>query len=184
MIPESNFSSHSSVVPGSPRSSISTKTFAQAVLLVTAVAGTLDIIAAHLHIWAKSGTFPATLLKAIAGGALGMERAKQGGADMMALGAFFHYFISFAFTLLFFLLFPRVGLLRKNRYVVGTAYAMFVWAVMSYVVLPLSALRVPVQPPNFTDLHTYIGWTVLSLIFGIPIAIGTASFYQRSGRRA
>lgn len=184
MTTESRFASPSSAAPGSTVSSVSTRLFAQAVLLITAIAGTLDIIAAHLHIWATStsGKFPATLLKSIAGGALGRERAKQGGVEMMALGAFFHYFISFAFTLFFFLLFPRVSLLRKNRYAVGAAYATFVWAVMTYVVLPLSAL--PWRPPSFTSVHTYIGWAVLTSVFGIPIAIGAASYHERSRPRA
>lgn len=182
MTSESRIASPSSTRPGSTRSPVHAKTFARAVLLVTAVAGTLDIIAAHLHIWAISGKFPATLLKSIAGGALGIERAKQGGAEMMVLGASFHYFISFAFTLLFFLLFPRVALLRKNRYAVGAVYALFVWAVMTYIVLPLSAL--PWRQPNFTNMHTYIGWGVLTLVFGIPIAIGATSYYKRSGRPA
>ena len=183
MTTQSRFASPSSAVPGSTRSPVFTKTFAKAVLFVTAIAGTLDIIAAHLHIWAKSGTFPATLFKSIAGGALGITRAKQGGAEMMALGAFFHYFISFSFTLFFFLLFPRMALLRKNRYAVGAAYAMFVWAVMNYVVLPLSALQVHPRPPDLTSVHTYIGWSVLILIFGIPIVIGTASYYKSAQRR-
>jgi TctA family transporter len=146
---------------------------------ISAIAGTLDIIAAHLYIWAAKGRFPATLLKSIAGGALGMERAKQGGVAMLALGALFHYFIAFVFTLLFFLLFPRVDLVRKNRYAVGAAYAIFVSSVMDYVVLPLSALHWP--PPSYTSVHTYIGWAMLTSMFGIPIAMGAASYYERSG---
>jgi hypothetical protein len=169
--------SDSPVAVPSPRLHASPKAFAKAVLLVTAIAGTLDIIAAHLHMWAASGKFPAALLKAIAGGAFGRKRAMAGGAEMMALGLFFHFFISFAFTLLFFLLFPRVTLLRKNSYVVGTAYALFVWSVMNYIVLPLSAL--PWRPPNYGSKHTYIGWCVLTLIFGVPIALGAARFYKR-----
>lgn len=154
--------------------------FVKAVLLVTAIAGTLDIVAAHLHTWAASGKFPTTMLKAIAGGALGRERAMQGGVGTMALGLSFHFFISFAFTLLFFLLLPRVAMLRKNRYAVGTAYALFTWAVMSYIVLPLSAL--PWRPPNFASKHLYIGWVIFTLIFGLPIAFGAFRFYSQSER--
>jgi hypothetical protein len=165
----------------SPASRIFSKPFVKAVLVVTAIAGTLDIIAAHLHIWAVTGRFPATLLKAIAGGALGREQAMQGGAGMMALGLFFHFFISFAFTLLFFLLFPRVALLRRNSYVVGAVYGVFVSMVMNYIVLPLSAL--PWRPPNYTNIHTYIGLGVLILIFGLPIAFGAARFYKSQAQR-
>jgi hypothetical protein len=157
-------------------------TFVKAILLVTAIAGALDIIAAHLHMWAATGRFPAALLKAIAGGALGRQRAMEGGASMMALGLFFHFAISFAFTLLFFLLFPRVALLRKNIIAVGTAYALFVWSVMNYIVLPLSAL--PWRAPNFSNIHTYIGCIVLIVIFGLPIALGAARFYKQQQQRS
>lgn len=149
----------------------------KAVLLVSLLAGTLDIIAAHLHGWAASGKFSRTMLKSIAGGALGRDRAMQGGVGTMVLGLSFHFFISFAFTLLFFLLFPRLSLLRKNRFAVGTGYALFTWATMSYIVLPLSAL--PWRPPNFANKHLYIGWGVLTLVFGLPIVFGAARFYRR-----
>lgn len=158
----------------------SPRAFAKAVLFVTLIAGTLDIVAAHLHSWAASGKLSRTMLKSIAGGALGRERAMQGGVGTMALGLFFHFLISFAFTLLFFLLFPRVTLLRKNRVAVGTGYALFTWAVMSYLVLPLSAL--PWRPPNFANKHTYIGWVVLTLVFGLPIVFGASRFFSRNER--
>ena len=157
------------------------RAFAKAVLLVTLIAGTLDIIAAHLHGWAASGNFSRTMLKAIAGGALGRERALRGGVGTMALGLFFHFFISFAFTLLFFLLFPRVALLQKSRIAVGVVYAMFTWVVMTYLVLPLSAL--PWRPPDFANKHLYIGWVVLTVVFALPIVFGAARFYRdREGR--
>jgi hypothetical protein len=159
---------------------VSTAAFVKAVAIVTLIAGTLDIIAAHLHIWAASGNFPTRVFKGIAGGALSGERAMPGGAEIMVLVAFFHYFISFALTLLFFLLFPRVALLRKNVYVVGTVYALFVSMIMNYVVLPLSAL--PWRAPDFTNKHTYIGIVVLIFVFGLPVVLGTARFYRQQQR--
>jgi hypothetical protein len=151
-------------------------------MLVTMIAGTLDIIAAHLHIWAASGKFPDTLFKAIAGGAVGRQRALEGGAGMIALGVFFHFFISLAFTLLFFLLFPRVAALRKRVWVAGIIYAMFVWTTMTYAVLPLSAL--PWRAPNFTNMHTYLGMAVMISAFGLPIAFGAARFYKQQNPRS
>jgi hypothetical protein len=156
---------------------ISVGDFVKAVLMVTAIAGTLDIIAAHLHIWAASGNFPTRVFKGIAGGAFGRERATQGGAEMMVFGAFFHYFISFAFTLLFFLLYPRLRLLRKNLVATGIVYGLFVWSTMNFMVLPLSALHS--SPPNFANKHTYIGICVLIAIFGVPIAVGADRFYKK-----
>ena len=155
---------------------ISIGNFTKAVLIVTAIAGTLDIIAAHLHIWAASGKFPTAVFKGIASGAFGRERAFQGGAEMMALGAFFHYFISFSFTLLFFLLYPRFNLLRKNLLATAFVYSLFVWFTMNFIVVPMSALHA--STPNFANKHTYIGICVLTAIFGVPIVVGTARFYK------
>jgi hypothetical protein len=151
--------------------------FLKAVLVVTGIAGTMDIIAAHLSWWAKTGKFPTMLFKGIAGGALGIQRAMQGGAGTMALGIFFHYFISFAFTLLFFLLFPRVPLLRKNRYAVGTAYAIITWTIMTYIVLPVS--KMPWSRPDLASKQLYLGVAVFVVVFGLPIVFGAAWFYKR-----
>jgi hypothetical protein len=115
------------------------------------------------------------MLKAIAGGALGVERAVQGGVGTMALGLFFHYFISFAFTLVFFLLYPRIVLLRKNRYAVATGYAIFTWAIMNYIVLPLS--RLPWRAPNLADKQLYIGWLIFTTIFALPIVLGASRYF-------
>jgi len=176
MTTDSPFSAGSTGAMGPASLGGSTGAFVKSVLLVTAIAGTLDIIAAHLHIWGVTGRFPAAVFKGIAGGAFGRERAMQGGLGMIAWGVFFHYFISFAFTLLFFLLRPRWALLRKNVFAVGTGYALAVWTVMTYIVLPLSAL--PWRAPNFGNIHTYIGIVVLITVFGVPIALGAARFYR------
>lgn len=178
MTTDTRFASGSTNVPRANAFGASMLTFAKAVLVVTAIAGTLDIIAAHLHIWGATGRFPTTVFKGIAGGALGRERAMQGGLSIVALGVFFHFFISFAFTLLFFLLYPRLAVLRTNIYAVSTGYGLFVWTVMTYVVLPLSAL--PWRAPNFSNMHTYIGMVVMTVLFGLPIALGVARFYRRA----
>src|SRR5688572_831868 len=175
MTPESSLAGRSGWL--SSPGPISIGNFAKAVLVVTAIAGTLDIIAAHLHIWAASGSFPTRVFKGIAGGAFGREPSMQGGAGMVLLGIFFHYFISLSFTLLYFVIYPRVSLLRKNVLVSALLYALFVWCTMSFVVLPLSALHAPI--PNFASKHTYLGMLVLITVFGLPIAIGAARFCQQ-----
>ena len=72
--------------------------FWKAVLLTTLIAGTLDIIAAHIHLTIMKGVFPAKLFYKIAAHAIGLERALQGGPAIFAFGVFIHYFISFSFT--------------------------------------------------------------------------------------
>ena len=151
--------------------------FVKAVLIVTAVAGTLDIVAAHIHTWIASGKFPVNLLKAIAGGALGRERAMQGGAGLLWLGLFFHFVISFLFTLFFFSVYPRVKWMGRNVFVTGVFYTLLVWTTMNVIVLPLSALNSPL--PNFASKHTYIGVLVLAIVFTLPIMVGAERLYRK-----
>lgn len=169
----------SASVSGAPP--ISSGAFVRSVLITTALVGTLDIIAAHLHIWAASGNFPTRVFKGIAAGAVGRQSAMEGGAGTLFLGIFFHYFISLTFTLLFFLAYPRIAALRKNIWVSGIAYTLFVWLTMNFVVLPFSALHAPL--PDFANKHTYFGACVLAVVFAVPIALCAERFY-RNGRRA
>jgi len=69
--------------------------FSKAVLLTTLVAGTLDIIAAHIHQTIIRGEFPTKMFYGIAAGAIGLESALNGGPAVFVLGIFIHYFISF-----------------------------------------------------------------------------------------
>jgi hypothetical protein len=177
MTPESSFAPPGQSGALSFPGSITLGNFAKAVLVATAIAGTLDIIAAHLHIWAASGSFPTRVFKGIAGGAVGREHSMQGGAGMVLLGIIFHYFISLSFTLLYFVIHPRLSLLRKNVLVSALLYSLAVWCTMSFVVLPFSALHAPI--PNFANKHTYFGMIVLITVFGLPIALSAARFYQR-----
>jgi hypothetical protein len=76
--------------------------FGKAVFITTLVAGTLDIAAAHINQAIRTGAFPTKIFYFIAAGAIGLKTALSGGAAIVALGVAIHYFISFAFTLLFF----------------------------------------------------------------------------------
>jgi hypothetical protein len=104
--------------------------------------------------------------------------ARRRGQDRP--GIFFHFFISFAFTLLFFLLFPRVSLCRGNRDMDGTVYALVVWTITTYAVLPLSAL--PWSPPDLASKQLYLGVAIFVPVFGLPITFDAARFYQRYPR--
>ncbi len=143
------------------------------VLLTGLFVGTTDLASAYLSSFIKSGKFPEKMLNGIAGGALGIETALQGGTWAAFLGLFFHYFIAFSFTLFFFLIFPRVKLLSYNKYLVGMLYAVFVDVVVGQVILPLS--RFPAWPFNLP--HAVVNWMVLGVLFGIPIAYNAYKFY-------
>ncbi len=150
--------------------------FWKAVLLTTLVAGTLDIVAAHVHQFIRTGIFPQRIFYAIAGGAIGLEKAYSGGAAVLLLGIFIHYFIAFSFTLLFFLAYPVVKKLSQHKILNGVLYAVFVQCVMTFIVLPLTAL--PHRPFVFSD--TLVAALILMVAFALPISLMTEKYYRQA----
>jgi hypothetical protein len=149
------------------------KGFFKAVFLTGLFVGTTDLIAAYISQWIKTGKYADKMLNYIAGGGLGLERSMNGGSGVQFLGLFFHYFIAFSFTLLFFLVFPRLKLLWYNKYMVGMLYGVFVSLIVGQVILRFTAL-----PVNAFSLSgSIVGWLVLGAVLGIPIAYNTYRYF-------
>jgi hypothetical protein len=143
------------------------------VLLTGLLVGTLDISYAYINSTVQSGKFPARMFNYISGGALGLEAGLHGGTPAAFLGLFFHYFIAMAYTVFFFLLFPRLKFLWYNKYLVGMLYAIFVNVTMSQIVLRLSRL-----PAWDFDLNkAFPDWVIFGVIFGIPVAYSAYRYY-------
>lgn len=151
--------------------------FFKTVLLTGLFVGTTDLVAAYVTQWIKTGKYADRMLHYIAGGALGLETSMQGGNGVAFMGLFFHYFIAFAFTLFFFLLFPRLRFLWFNKYLVGMLYGVFVAVVMGQVILPVTPL--PTSP--FSLSNSIIGWITLGVVLGIPISYNAYRYYGASG---
>jgi hypothetical protein len=149
--------------------------FWKAVLLTTLVAGTLDILAAHVDLTIRTGAFPARMFYVIAAGAIGLKNALNGGPGIILLGVLIHYFIAFSFTLLFYLLYPAITRLSQNKYFNGALYGVVVWGTMNFIVLPLTAL--PNKPFVF-NIQAIIGCLVLMVVLGIPISIMAHKYYR------
>jgi hypothetical protein len=150
------------------------KPFVKTVLLTGLFVGVTDIIAAHVSVWIQSGNFPTRVLQYIAGGALGLETSMKGGVGIALLGLLFHFFIATSWTMLFFVLFPKLRFLHVNKYIVGLLYGIFVGASMTFLILPLSAL--PGSP--FVFSKAIVGWIILGTVLGIPIAISAYRYYN------
>jgi hypothetical protein len=135
-------------------------------------AGTLDIIAASLQYYIKTGKGPGNMLRFIASGVFG-AKAFSGGAAMARLGLLFHYVITFLFTVFFFWLYPRAGVLQKSAILTGLLYGIFVWAVMNLLVLPLSLA--PVIP--FVLKKAAIAMLILMCCVGLPTALIADKYY-------
>lgn len=150
--------------------------FWKAVLLTTLVAGTLDIMAAHIDQIIRTGAFPHRMFYVIAAGAIGLKAAFSNGPAVIALGVFIHYFISFSFTLVFFLLYPAVTRVSKNKYVNILWYTLIVWLIMNFIVMPLTALP---QKPFVFNMQQVTGFLILLVVFGLPIVLMTEKYYKR-----
>ena len=82
-------------------------TFARAVLTTGLIAGTLDILAACLSAYIQRGMTPEKLLQFVASGLFGAD-AFTGGAIMAVAGLVMHFMIATSWTLLYYLLYPRL----------------------------------------------------------------------------
>jgi hypothetical protein len=126
------------------------------------VAGTLDIGAATLI----SGYSPLVILKYIAGGLLG-KAALAGGSGEAALGLVLQWVMSLIIAAIFVLLVGRRVAATKQWPVWGIAYGVAIFAVMNYVVVPLSAHH---TTPHFSTF-SFIANLAAMLLFGWIIAL-------------
>lgn len=135
------------------------------ILLGGLLAGTLDILAALTQTLLRGGT-PQRLLQSIASGILG-RRAFEGGWWTAMLGLEAHFTIALGAATTFVLASRVWPWLTANWRLTGAAYGICVWATMTFVIVPLSAVP-------FTVTRTVTGVTTAMLIHitcvGLPIA--------------
>ncbi|PHN00734.1 DUF1440 domain-containing protein [Flavilitoribacter nigricans] len=145
------------------------------ILLAGLIAGTLDILAA---IFILAGGHGGRVLRFIARGAIG-DTAMEGGAGMALLGLVFHFFIATSFAAGYFVVYPRVPLLQRSVWLSGLFYGVFVWAVMQYLVLPLTYNA----PAPFSLAGSWKAILILVIAVGLPIAWITHRYYRHHSVR-
>jgi hypothetical protein len=156
-------------VDPNPRSTI-----VRAIVLTWLLAGTLDITAAVLQYFLMTGKNPVVVFLYIASGVFGAD-AFAGGIPMAVVGGLFHYCIALVWALLFFLAYPRINILSRNKYVVGLLYGLFIWLIMNKVVLPLSNVRlIP-----FDIGRAALAILILMLCVGLPISLSANRYYSK-----
>src|SRR5215471_4388100 len=138
-------------------------------LLATAVgggiAGVLDLLQACL-------LFGWRIPLVIAAGLLGRQ-AFHGGVGTYILGVCLHFFIACSATAIYYAASRKLRFLSEHALVCVLFYGIAVELVMSYIVLPLSALhaRGPYQ------LHdVLLGLAVHMVVVGLPIAFSVRRF--------
>ena len=132
------------------------------ILFTGLLAGTLDILAA---IFLLAGGNAVGTFKFIASGVFG-KAAFEGGNDMVAWGVLFHFMIALSFTTAYFLMYPKLPFLKRNKWVNAVVYGCIVWAVMNLIVLPMS--QVPQRPFNWEMALKNIA--ILVVCIGLPVA--------------
>jgi len=143
------------------------------VLLTGLLAGTLDILSAFAHAYLARGTTPDIILKFISSALMG-STAFTGGAGVAIMGLLIHYVIALSWTLVFFLIYPKFPFLWKSVVLTSILYGVFVWTMMTRIILPLSAI--PKSPFNLTS--AFIGAAIIVLMIGMPNAFGAKAFYR------
>ena len=139
----------------------------RAALWGTAIAGTLDIVYAIVFYGLRNGIAAIRILQSVASGLLGAP-AYRGGVPTALLGLALHFAIMFVIAVLFVAASKRLAPLRQHALVAGTAYGLAVYAVMNYVVLPLSAFP---QRGTPATLVIALGLLVHVVLVGMPIAL-------------
>jgi len=143
------------------------------------ITGALDGLAAALLFSIPSGKDPMIVFRFIASGVFGKE-AFAGGVPMALWGGLFHFIIATGWTLLFFLAYPRITLLSKNKIATAIFYGFFVWLMMNLVVVPLSNVTMA----GSREISGIIkGVVVLILCIGLPNTWITSKYYQQQATK-
>jgi hypothetical protein len=138
------------------------------ILLGGLIAGTLDMTAACIQAWLRSGATPGRVAQFIASGAIGSTAAFSGGAKTIVLGFAFHYLIATTATAVFYIASRRLRILVERPIVMGLLYGVVVYLFMNFVVVPLSAIVQRTAPPLSARIQAAL---IIMFCIGLPIAL-------------
>lgn len=147
------------------------KNFWKTVLGAGLLAGGLDIAAALIQFYIKTGKDPLIVLKYIASAVFGSDAYKSDG--MAVWGLLFHFIVAFIWTILFFLIYPKLRLLSWNRVVTGILYGIFIWIMMNRIVVPLSNAATG----EFDIKQAAIAVLILICAVGLPLSFIAHRYY-------
>ena len=139
------------------------------------VAGAFDMLAAiTVYSVVMQRTTDVKLMQGIGKAAFGKE-IFQGETALALYGLAVHFFIALCFTVFYFLIYPRLPFLRKQKILGGLLYGIFAWCVMNLVMLPL--FHVANIPHKWDGIIR--GAVILMFCIGLPISIIVSNYYER-----
>jgi hypothetical protein len=136
-----------------------------AIAVAGGIAGTLDLLQACI-------LFGWRVPLVIAAGLLGRQ-ALHGGAGTYVLGVCLHFFIACSAAAIYYAASRKLVFMMEHPLVCGLFYGIAVELVMSYIVLPLSALHAR-GPYKLHDV--ILGLVVHMVVVGLPISFGVRRF--------
>jgi uncharacterized membrane protein YagU involved in acid resistance len=132
------------------------------------VVGVLDISDAMAFFGIRNGVTPTRVLQSVAGGLLG-RASFSGGLKTALLGLLLHFLIAFILATVYYVAVSILPLLIRHAVSAGLIYGVIVYFVMTYVVVPHSAVGPRSAPiPWGVFLNGIIGH---ALLVGLPIAL-------------
>jgi hypothetical protein len=158
----------------STSSSTDNRNFWQAILKAGLLVGCLDITSALVYFAIRTGRDPLIVLKYISSAVLG-KRAFTGGVAVILLGLLFHFIIAFTFTLLFFILYPKLAGFTKNKLLTAILYGLFMWTVMNLLVVPMTLIL----RAQFNWTAAIINMLILIVAIGLPLSWLANRFYKQ-----
>jgi len=136
--------------------------------LAAALLDAMDALVAYKLAYGMS---PLVIYQFVASGLLG-KAAYSGGATAALLGLGVHLLVAFSAATVFVLASERLPALRRGAVGWGLAFGVAVFAVMSFVVIPLSRIGASV-PPLLLVVNGVLGH---ALLVGLPIALAARHF--------
>jgi hypothetical protein len=134
------------------------------VLLAGCAGASIDLIFAFLFFGWTLGITPLRIMQSVASGLYG-RASFDGGLTTAAVGFLAHYFILIVAASWYWLASRRLPWLNRNWFVSGVAFGLAIYAVMTWIVVPLSA-----APRGKPTLINVIGQFLIHPVIGLAIA--------------
>ncbi|HZD94949.1 MAG TPA: hypothetical protein VE133_11890 [Candidatus Sulfotelmatobacter sp.] len=138
--------------------------------------GIFDITQACIAWGIQNHLPPMRIFQSVAAGVLGRD-AFQGGAKTAALGLALHFFIAFCWAAGYYVASRQIGFLMDQPILAGMLYGEFVWLMMNFVVIPLSAIH---RWPTWTKASIITGPIGHLFLVGLPIALAVKRRVSRN----
>jgi len=135
--------------------------------------GVFDITQAIIAFRLQAGLKPAQVLQSVASGLLG-KAAYQGGMKTAVLGSLLHFLIAFIWATFYYIVSRRLAIMLDRPILCGLLFGEFVWIVMTFIVLPLSAIHR--WPPSWNAAAIITGPIGHTVLVGLPIAFAVKRF--------